>query len=178
MFSSISINQSINRHINKAILLLHGVLGNNRDVHSLWVPPGPGWKKSTDLLHCGWHGEVQELTIWPPVWCCCCWSNMAESRESPRRAQYLLENIIMAGCILGTGSGPPFFFRWEDAMENRAPVLSTLWANCSCPPPLGVRLEYVLPASAKPLYIVWQRARHRTFPLALLLTSRLIYTRW
>lgn len=48
---------------------------------------------------------------------------MAESRESPRRDQYLLENIIMAGCILGTGSGPPLFsgppprfLSWDDAI--------------------------------------------------------------
>ena len=43
---------------------------------------------------------------------------MAESSESPLRAQYLLENIIMAGCILGTGSGPGFI-TWDEAMGNQ-----------------------------------------------------------
>lgn len=58
------------------------------------------------------------LTIWPPVWRCCCWWNMAESSDSPLLAQYLLENIIMAGCILGTGSGPGFS-TWDEAMGNQ-----------------------------------------------------------
>ena len=44
---------------------------------------------------------------------------MAESRDMPLRAQYLLENIIMAGCILGTATGP-FLFSWAlgDAIEG------------------------------------------------------------
>lgn len=58
------------------------------------------------------------LTICPPVWRCCWWSNMAESSDSPLRAQYLLENIIMAGCILGTGSGQSFI-TWDEAMGNQ-----------------------------------------------------------
>lgn len=59
------------------------------------------------------------LTICPPVWrcCCCCW-NMAESRDIPLRDQYLLENIIMAGCILGTGSRLGFG-TWDEAMGNQ-----------------------------------------------------------
>lgn len=40
---------------------------------------------------------------------------MAESSDSPLLDQYLLENIIMAGCILGTGS----FSRWGEAMGNQ-----------------------------------------------------------
>lgn len=60
------------------------------------------------------------LTIWPPVWrCCCCW-NMAESSDIPLRAQYLLENIIIAGCILGGCSRPgPGFITWDEAMGNQ-----------------------------------------------------------
>ncbi|KAF0040723.1 hypothetical protein F2P81_006621 [Scophthalmus maximus] len=40
---------------------------------------------------------------------------MAESSDIPLLVQYLLENIIMAGCILGTGS----FITWDDAMGNQ-----------------------------------------------------------
>lgn len=43
---------------------------------------------------------------------------MAESSDSPRRDQYLLENIIMAGCILGMGS-PSSFITWPDAIGNQ-----------------------------------------------------------
>lgn len=38
----------------------------------------------------------------------CCWSSIAESRDNPRRAQYLLENIIIDGCIFGIASLPLF----------------------------------------------------------------------
>ncbi len=38
----------------------------------------------------------------------CCWSYIAESKDTPRRAQYLLENIIIAGCIFGIASWPLF----------------------------------------------------------------------
>lgn len=38
----------------------------------------------------------------------CCWSYIAESKDRPRRAQYLLENIIIAGCIFGIVSWPLF----------------------------------------------------------------------
>ena len=62
--------------------------------------------------------EEDALTICPPVCRCCCWSNMAESRDIPLRDQYLLENIIMAGCILGTGTGPSFF-TWAEAIGNQ-----------------------------------------------------------
>lgn len=41
----------------------------------------------------------------------CCWSNIAESRDNPRRAQYLLENIIIDGCIFGIASLPLFLSR-------------------------------------------------------------------
>lgn len=58
------------------------------------------------------------LTIWPPVWRCCCWWNMAESKDIPLLDQYLLENIIMAGCILGTGSRLGFS-TWDEAMGNQ-----------------------------------------------------------
>lgn len=61
--------------------------------------------------------DVLRLTIWPPVWRCCWW-NMAESRDIPLLDQYLLENIIMAGCILGTGSRLGFS-TWEEAMGNQ-----------------------------------------------------------
>lgn len=60
----------------------------------------------------------EELTICPPVWRCCWW-NMAESSESPLRDQYLLENIIMAGCIRGRGRGGGSFRTWDDAMGNQ-----------------------------------------------------------
>ena len=40
---------------------------------------------------------------------------MAESRDIPLRDQYLLENSIMAGCILGTGSRTSLF-TWDEAM--------------------------------------------------------------
>lgn len=48
------------------------------------------------------------LTIWVPR---CCWSNIAESKDNPRRAQYLLENIIIDGCIFGTTCWPLFLSR-------------------------------------------------------------------
>ncbi|KAI4791802.1 hypothetical protein KUCAC02_033787 [Chaenocephalus aceratus] len=41
---------------------------------------------------------------------------MAESRDMPLRLQYLLQNIIMAGCMRGIGSG---FITWEEAMGNQ-----------------------------------------------------------
>ncbi|KAI9532674.1 hypothetical protein NQZ68_030616 [Dissostichus eleginoides] len=34
----------------------------------------------------------------------------------PLRLQYLLQNIIMAGCMRGIGSG---FITWEEAMGNQ-----------------------------------------------------------
>lgn len=43
---------------------------------------------------------------------------MAESSDIPLLDQYLLENIIMAGCILGTGSRLGFS-TWVEAMGNQ-----------------------------------------------------------
>lgn len=57
------------------------------------------WRPKGGLLNCS------VLTIEVAR---CCWSYIAESKDSPRRAQYLLENIIIAGCIFGIASWPLF----------------------------------------------------------------------
>ena len=86
----------------------------------------PIWESAYRDIAGATRGPVQALTICPPVWRWFCWLNMAESRESPRRDQYLLENIIMAGCILGTGctlgTGSLFLGCDDDAMARQDSV--------------------------------------------------------